>query len=58
MDILKKYAKNYPEQDARVITIDCGIGVIKYIEPDNLKLQLLMQNFKEEQEKIIFNKTN
>lgn len=27
--------------------IDCGIGTIEYIEPDNLKLQMIMEDFKE-----------
>jgi hypothetical protein len=39
-------------------TIDCGIGVIEYIQPDNLKLQLLMEDFKDKQEKIIYQKIN
>lgn len=38
----------------QIVTIDCGIGVIQYIQPDNLKLQMLMEVFKEQQEKIIY----
>lgn len=34
-------------------TIDCGVGIIEYVEPDNLRLQLLMQEFKERQESIL-----
>lgn len=30
-----------------LLTIDCGIGVIRYVEPDNLKLQLKMEDLKE-----------
>jgi len=32
--------------------IDCGIGLIKYLQPDNLKLQCYMDEFKEKTEKI------
>lgn len=28
-------------------TIDCGIGIIEYVQPDNLKLQMIMDDFKE-----------
>lgn len=28
-------------------TIDCGIGVIEYVQPDNIKLQIMMEEFKE-----------
>lgn len=38
----------------RLISIDCGIGIIQYIEPDNLKLRLTMQDFKEKKEKIAY----
>lgn len=30
-----------------ITIIDCGIGTIEYIEPDNLLLQLLMTNLEE-----------
>lgn len=30
--------------------IDCGIGEIRYQQPDNLKLQILMDEFKESTE--------
>lgn len=33
--------------------IDCGIGIIEY-RTDNLKLQLLMEDFKEKQERVIY----
>lgn len=36
------------------IEINCGIGVIKYLEPDEIKLQLLMEEFKERQERVLF----
>ena len=32
-------------------SIDCGIGEIEYIQPDNLKLQMIMEDFKEKMEK-------
>lgn len=38
----------------QIVTIDCGIGVIKYIQPGNLKLQMLMEDFKTQQEKVIY----
>lgn len=44
--------ENFIDSD-RLIEIDCGIGVIQYIEPDNLKLKLLMQEFKERQESVL-----
>lgn len=31
--------------------IDCGIGLIRYEQPENLKLQCLMDEFKEKTEK-------
>lgn len=34
-----------------LIYIDCGIGTISYIEPDNLKLQQFMEWVKEKIEK-------
>lgn len=34
-------------------TIDCGIGTIEY-RTDNLKLQILMEDFKEQQEKVLY----
>lgn len=31
--------------------IDCGIGIIEYVQPDNLKLQCLMDDFKGQHER-------
>lgn len=36
-------------EDEALETIDCGIGIIEY-RTDNLRLQMLMQEFKERQE--------
>lgn len=33
--------------DYELETIDCGIGVIEYVQPDNIKLQMMMEEFKE-----------
>lgn len=44
--------ENFIDTD-RLIEIDCGIGTIEYLEPDNLRLQLLMQEFKERQESVL-----
>lgn len=45
---LKTQMENMKEMgDEELITIDCGIGVIEYLEPDNLQLQSLMEDFKE-----------
>lgn len=30
--------------------IDCGIGAVKYLQPDNLKLQMIMDDFKQKHE--------
>lgn len=59
--IIADYSKE-PHEDldntfnnvAAIVSIDCGIGVIEYIQPDNLKLQLLMEDFKEKQESVLF----
>lgn len=34
-----------------LITIDTGIGKIQYLEPDNLKLQIFMEELKEKLER-------
>lgn len=43
-------ATEYPEE-INYEEIDCGIGIIKYLEPDNLKLQVIMEDFKEKMER-------
>lgn len=45
---LKTQMENMEEMGyEELITIDCGIGIIEYLEPDNLQLQSLMEDFKE-----------
>lgn len=38
------------EKEGSLITIDCGYGKIKYIKPDNIKLQCIMEDFKAKME--------
>lgn len=48
-DTLESEISYYEEQQKfkGIKTIDCGIGIIEYVEPDNLKLRCLMEEFKE-----------
>jgi hypothetical protein len=46
-DILNDENEILEEAVNGIITINCGIGVIEYLEPDNLQLQSLMEDFKE-----------
>jgi chromosome segregation ATPase len=38
------------ESDADMERIDCGIGVILYRQPENLQLEIIMDEFKEKME--------
>lgn len=44
------YLEGEIESNEGIIEIDCGIGVIRYEEPDNLKLQTIMEELKEQLE--------
>lgn len=46
---IEGYQENWIDPD-QIETIDCGIGVIKYQKPDNLKLQMRMESLKEKME--------
>ena len=46
-EILNNENKILEEAMNSIITIDCGIGIIEYLEPDNIQLQSLMEDFKE-----------
>jgi hypothetical protein len=42
---MDKKTRTLLEQDPTILTIECGIGTIDYIEPDNLLLQQVMEAF-------------
>ena len=47
---IKKLDRN-DDTTGKYIPIDCGIGIIWYLEPKNIKLQCKMEDFKEKLEK-------
>lgn len=51
-DLESDLAENYTLEDME--TIDCGIGIIEYRKPDNMKLEILMDEFKEKQEQLAY----
>lgn len=51
---ISKLEEQLEEKEYELERIDCGIGFIEYKEPDNLKLQMMMEEFKERVEKVAY----
>ena len=49
-DDLRSEVNSLENDENNLIEIDCGIGKIRYEEPDNLKLQTIMEELKEKLE--------
>lgn len=50
-ETISELQEELEEYQDRLQEIDCGIGKIQYLKPDNIKLQCLMDDFKEQHER-------